>query len=297
MSWVQVMQPWVHQALDQLALECTEELDDLLPPRQFDPSQSHRFQDSSMSPSCSGHADEAMDAYGLLQHAGTSSRTLHLLAARETCSPSGSRLVPAALSSTPRSSTFAWIGVTGAPRRSLHNQLLLPVERRTGNVAASRGGGIGKLSHWLPVALLLVLQGAAVVNSLLSSGNVRIDNENVREILMSFSVFVLVLWAAHTQHQSDTRGHSLLMPRAPRSPALHHAVRSLFAIRIATRTLWQGVLLSRQPRFAMAHGSGMLHTSQLLHLWRRTRSVCSFCSPALNVKMTLALACGLRAFQ
>ena len=44
-------EPWVHQALDQMALECTEVLDDLLPPRQFDlfsaPASVIPFQDPS----------------------------------------------------------------------------------------------------------------------------------------------------------------------------------------------------------------------------------------------------------
>ena len=59
-------EPWVHQALDQLALECTEVLDDLLPPRQFDPFSTPPFvipfQDSSMSPGALAYADENWEA-------------------------------------------------------------------------------------------------------------------------------------------------------------------------------------------------------------------------------------------
>ena len=43
--------PWVHAALDHLALECQEELDDLLPPRSFIPSSPTSLSDTSTSSS------------------------------------------------------------------------------------------------------------------------------------------------------------------------------------------------------------------------------------------------------
>ena len=43
--------PWVYAALDHLALECQEELDDLLPPRSFIPSSPTSFSDASTSSS------------------------------------------------------------------------------------------------------------------------------------------------------------------------------------------------------------------------------------------------------